>query len=392
MNQSLNNEAIDLSIVLPCLNEEAAIPGCLSEIQATLAGEFFKSGFRTEVIIVDNDSDDRSAEIIRNAQPDFSDLRLFQEKSRGYGYAYLKGLKEARGRYIFMADSDGTYDFKEIPAFIKKLEDGADLVVGNRFNAGLEKRSMSFSHRYIGNPFLSFLVRLFFRVKISDIHCGARAIRREALDKLNLCAGGMEFASEMIIKAAKKDLRISEIQIRYRPRIGVSKLASMRDGWRHLRFILLYSPLALFFLPGVFLFLIGIFFLFIFYFSNPVIFGFQFFTHPMFVFSLLTLLGYQLILFSGFSKIYAINHLGDSNAFIEKMFRLITLERAALAGIAMALAGILIYAFIFAGWVGSGFGSLLEVKKSIIALTFLVLGIQTFFAAFMFSILGIKDR
>ncbi len=378
----------EISVVLPCLNEESGISFCLDEIKKTISDNKLSA----EVIVVDNNSNDKSVEIINNYQINFPELKLVTEKKEGYGFTYLKGLETANGEYIFMADSDGTYKFSDIPLFIEKLKGGADLVVGNRFSNKLSRKKMPWINYYIGNPFLSSLVRLFFKVKITDIHCGARAIRKSALKKISLYTGGMEFASEMIIKAAKRDLIIQEIPIEYRPRIGQSKLRSLTDGWRHLRFILLYSPLFLFFIPGVILFLLGIVLTSLLYFSSPNIFGVQFYVHPMFLFSLMMILGYQLILFSGFSKIYAITHLGDNNTLIENLFKHITIEKAGLIGFIIAFLGAIIYLSIFIGWLKSGFGAISEIKESIIGLSLLILGMQTFFAAFMFSILGIKNK
>lgn len=377
-----------ISIVLPCLNEEAGIVFCLEEIQKTITN----NSLSAEVIIVDNNSHDNSVKIINDFQTHFPELKLVHEQKEGYGFAYLKGLETAVGEYIFMADSDGTYKFSDIPEFINKLTSGADLVVGDRFSKKISHKEMPWLNHYIGNPFLSSLVRIFFKVKINDIHCGARAIRKEALKKINLYTGGMEFASEMIIKAAQQNLTIREIPIEYRARIGSSKLRTLTDGWRHLRFILLYSPLFLFFIPGAIFFILGIIFTGIFYFSSPNILGVQFYVHPMFLFSLMIILGYQLILFSGFSKVYAITHLGDNDKLIESLFKKITIEKAGLLGFLIAILGGIIYLSIFIGWIKSGFGAISEIKESIIGLSLLILGIQTFFSAFMFSILGIKNK
>jgi glycosyltransferase involved in cell wall biosynthesis len=342
--------------------------------------------------VVDNNSNDRSVEIIKNKQNTFPELILVQENREGYGLAYLKGFSVATGSYIFMADADNSYDFLEINKFIASLKSGSDLVVGNRFAGKMVREAMPWLHRYLGNPFLSFLVKLLFKVKINDIHCGARAISKEALAKITLYTGGMEFASEMIIKASRQRLAISEVPISYRPRLGYSKLHSLTDGWRHLRFILLYSPLFLFLLPGLILFFSGLIATLIFYFFSPKIFGIQLYVHPLFFFSVMIILGYQLIIFSGFSKIYAITHLGDSHSLLESFFKRLTIEKAGFLGIAMALTGVIIYGNIFFNWVDSGFSSLNEIKNSIIALTCSILGVQTFFSAFMLSILGIKEK
>jgi len=380
------NSDLKISIILPCLNEEKAIASCLDEIKKTIKDNSLKA----EIIVVNNNSTDSTASILSSYKKILPELVVVDEEKGGYGFAYLKGLATARGQYIFMADADGTYNFSQIPNFINKLEEGNDLVIGNRFSDKMEDDSMPWLHKYIGNPFLSSLVRLFFGVKIHDIHSGARAITHDALNKLTLYTGGMEFASEMIISATKKNLKIAEISIEYRKRIGESKLNSWADGWRHLRFILLYSPLILFFLPGLVIFLSGIILMYVFYFYEPIIFGIKFYTHPIFLFSLMIILGYQLILFSFFSKIYAITHLGDSNRFIESIFRHITIEKSILIGAVITIIGIYLYVSIFKGWVSSGLGSLDEIKESIVGLTLIVFGVQTFFSSFMFSILGIK--
>jgi len=382
------NEKTKISIILPCLNEEKSISYCLDEVKTVIKN----NSLNAEVIVVDNNSDDNSFSIVSKYKNNFPELVIIKEEKRGYGFAYLKGLSIAKGQYIYMADSDGTYNFRELPIFINKLEEGYDMAIGNRFSNNMEDGSMSWSHKYIGNPFLSFLVRLFFKVKIHDIHCGARAISQESLNKLSLYTGGMEFASEMIIRARKENLNITEIPISYNKRIGESKLNSLADGWRHLRFILLYSPFLVFLLPGLLIFFSGTILMSIFYFYEPVFWGIKFYTHPIFLFSLMMILGYQLIIFSLFSKIYAITHLGDNNKMIESMFRYITLEKIIFIGIFMMIIGVFIYLSIFRGWIDSGFGSLDEIKGSIIGLTIIVIGFQTFFSSFMFSILGIKNK
>lgn len=377
-----------ISVILPCLNEEQAISGCLDEIKKVIT----ENNLDAEVVAVDNGSTDKTKDILLSYQQNFPNLVVVGEEKRGYGFAYLKGLKTATGKYLFMADADGTYNFLQLPAFIKKLEEGSDLVVGNRFSGLMSSKSMTWSHKYIGNPFLSFLVRLFFKVKIKDIHCGVRAISSEALNKITLYTGGMEFASEMIIKAAKANLKISELPVTYKNRIGDSKLNTMVDGWRHLRFILLYSPVALFFLPGLFIFLSGVILMLVFSFKELSIFGIQFYVHPLFLFSLMILFGYQLIIFGGFSKVYAINHFGDNSPLIEKLFKYITIERVGLIGLIITTFGAFLYISIFSSWVSSGFNALNQIKESIIGLTLIMLGAQTFFSSFMFSILGIKEK
>lgn len=392
-----NKYTLDLSIILPCLNEEKAIVICLDSIKRTLAEIAHKRKFAAEIIIVDNNSTDTSVVIIQKYKETNQSLNIIlaEEKTSGYGSAYQKGILIAKGNYIFMADLDGTYDFADIPRFIEKLDAGFDLVVGNRFiKSGKTKNkplgSMPWHHRYIGNPFLSAVVRLFFGVKIRDIHCGARAIRHQALDSISLYTIGMEFASEMIIKAAKAKMAITEIPIAYSARIGTSKLNSFRDGWRHLRFIFLYSPLIIFLLPGMILFILGLISMVLMYVSNPTFLHTTFNLYPMFISSGCMIVGYQLIYFAFFAKTYGMVHMGEKNTIFEKLFEYITLEKAGIIGLLLLLCGTSICISILYGWVDSGFDSLNAIKNSILALTLLIIGAQTISSAFMLSIIGIK--
>lgn len=222
---------VEISIVLPCLNEEDAIGGCIDTIKAIIS----KQKLNAEILVVDNASTDRSAEIARE-----HGARVVSQPARGYGNAYLKGFAEARGRFIVMADADNTYDFNEIADFVAPLRQGYDLVMGNRFTGRMAPGAMTWSHRYIGNPILSGLLNLFFHTGVRDAHCGMRAFTKSAYERMHLRTGGMEFASEMVINAAKAGLKITEKPIAYHPRIGESKLHTLRDGWRHLRFMFAY--------------------------------------------------------------------------------------------------------------------------------------------------------
>jgi glycosyltransferase involved in cell wall biosynthesis len=372
----------EISIILPCRNEERALPLCIKQIKETIK----KNDLSAEIIVSDSSADSCPA-IAKKER-----VKLVKHDKDGYGRAYLEAFKYAEGKYIFMADADCTYDFSEIPNFIEQLNKGYDLVLGNRFAGKMNNNSMSFSHRYIGNPILSFILRLFFGPSVRDSQSGMRAIKKTALEKLNLQTTGMEFASEMIIKALKNNLRIKEIPIGYYKRKGDSKLRTFSDGWKHLRFMLLYSPLFLFFIPGIILFFIGIETMFWFYFGNPQVFGVKFYYHPMFLSSLLTIAGYQLIIFSVFAKTYAITHLNEQNKYLERFFRYITIEKASIFGILTIIFGLIIYLFILNNWINSSFGSLNEIKNSIVALTLVVLGVQTIFSSFMLSILGIREK
>lgn len=383
----------EISIIVPCFNEEEAIQTCIDQIKKVIR----QYNLNTEVIFVDNASTDNSPKILKQNLANLKELIVYYEPRKGYGSAYLCGLKHARGQYIFMADCDNTYDFNEIPHFVNKLRDtdaqkGADLVVGNRFAEKMKKGVMPWHHKYVGNPFLSFLVKFFFKVKINDIHCGARAIKKSAFEQIVLSTHGMEFASEMIIKCAKQGMKIIEVPITYRARIGTSKLNSFSDGWRHLRFILLYSPPVMFLLPGAFLFLIGAISIFILYFTTSHIFDLQHYVYLMFLSSILMIVGYELILFAGFTRAYAIAHLGNTDSFLDPLYQKINIEKAGLTGILLSLLGITIYLFIFVKWIHSGFDSFDEVRNGVVTLTLLTLGVQTLLSAFMFGILGIKEK
>ncbi|MBS3079626.1 glycosyltransferase family 2 protein [Candidatus Pacearchaeota archaeon] len=379
----MKKEHPEVSIILPCRNEELALPFCLKQIKKVIK----KEKLNAEIIVSDS-SADNSPKIAKK----FKTILIKHDKE-GYGNAYLEAFKIAKGKYIFMADCDGTYDFNEIPKFIKELKRGNDLILGNRFAGKMEKDSMPMSNRYLGNPILSGILRVFFHTKIKDSHTGMRAIKKQSLNLLNLKTIGMEFASEMIIKSIKKNLKIKEIPIDYHKRKGNSKLKPYRDAWKHIRFMLLYSPLFLFFIPGLILFFLGLISIIGLYFGSVNIFGIQLFYHPMFLSSSLIIIGYQLIIFSVFAKSYAINHLGETESkLMRKLYQIITLERVSIIGIITTIVGAVIYLIIFLKWIESGFPALNEIKNSILALTLITLGIQTIFSAFMLSILSIKEK
>ena len=237
-----------VSVVIPCLNEAENIARCVTAARDVLA----EHGIDGEVVVADNASEDDSARLAAEAG-----ARVVHEPRRGYGSAYLAGFQAARGRYIVMADADLTYDFREIPRFVEALEDGGELVMGDRMD-NIRPGAMPWLHRYVGNPVLTGVLNLFFRTGVSDAHCGMRAIRRDVLPVLDLRTTGMEFASEMVIRAAKEGLDIRQFPIEYHPRSGESKLSSFRDGWRHLRFLLVHSPTHLFLVPGAILALLGV--------------------------------------------------------------------------------------------------------------------------------------
>lgn len=219
----------EVSIVLPCLNEEATIGECIKNIKNV----FKKENINGEIIISDNNSTDNSIKIAKSLN-----VKVVYQPLKGYGAACIKGISSSKGKIIVMGDSDATYDFLEIPIFLKSLKKGYDFVIGSRFKGRIKKGAMPWTHQYIGNPFLSGLVNLFFKTKLSDVHCGFRAFTKEAFERMNLKTTGMEFASEMVINASKNKLKICEVPISYNKRKGKSKLKSFSDGWRHLRFMI----------------------------------------------------------------------------------------------------------------------------------------------------------
>lgn len=371
-----------ISIVLPCRNEALALGACLEQITAVVTD----NNLNAEVIVSDS-SVDHSPEIARQYG-----VRLISHGLDGYGNACREGLRAARGQYIFLADADGTYDFHDIPTFIALLERGNDIIIGNRFAGTMERGAMPWLNRFLGNPLLSALFRLLFLAKVTDVHCGARALTRRAFDTLNLRTTGMEFASEMIIKAVRLRMRVVEVPVVYRRRIGQSKLRRFSDGWRHLRFMFLYRPVPILLVPGAVLFSSGLILMAGLYFRKLIIFGITFQYHPIFIASALVIFGYQLIVFSAFAKSYAIVHLGERSPAMDRWYRRISLERGMALGTALTIFGLGVYGMIGWQWWASDFGPLSEVQNSILALTLVTLGAQTIFSSFVLSIIGIHER
>lgn len=375
-----------LSIILPCFNEESSIEDCISDIENNLNGKI-----DYEIVVVNNNSTDYSEEVLSELKNQKENLKVFFEKKIGYGSSCIKGLDSAEGKYLLLMDIDQTYPSNKILDFVAELDKDKDFVIGNRFTGEMEKNSMKGLHKLIGNPLLSFILRLFFKTKIRDSQCGMRAIRKSAYEKMNFKASGMEFASEMVIKALRDKLKISEVSISYHPRVGESKLKSFRDGWRHLRFMLLYSPLYLFLAPGTIMFAIGLISMIAIYFTQINLSGIKLIVHPIFVSSLLMIVGYQLIIFAGFAKTYAIIHFGEKNPSLDKFFKIFSLETAVLIGSLVSVLGLILYIFILHKWINNNFGALNEIKNAIIGLTLIVLGVQTIASAFMMSIISIKE-
>jgi glycosyltransferase involved in cell wall biosynthesis len=369
-----------VSVVIPCLNEAETIEQCvLSALRV-----FAEHDIDGEVIVADNGSDDGSAELARAAG-----AIVVEERRRGYGSAYLAGFAQASGEYIVMIDADLTYDFEEIPRFMRELDSGAGLVMGNRMS-GLNPGSMGLISR-IGNPLLSGFLNLLYRTPVRDAHCGMRAARTSVLRSLGLQSTGMEFASEMVIRAARRGVEITEIPIQLHPRGGESKLSPFRDGWRHLKLMLVYNPTFLFLIPGLVMFVVGALVM-IGVFLHVSILGHELLLHTLIGGSLLVVVSTQLIGFGLVGRAYGIFQLGDSDPFVERMQSRFRLEHGLLAGGLIAIVGLVIEGVILGQWIARGLGSLAEERLSVLAATLVIVGTQIFFTSFLLSIMGLRRR
>jgi glycosyltransferase involved in cell wall biosynthesis len=380
----MERENIEVSVVMPCLNEQQTIQTCIQKAQRTLK----KLGTRGEIIVADNGSTDNSVEIAQS-----EDAQVIHQPIRGYGAAYLAGIAAARGKYIVIGDSDDTYDFTDLERFIEPLRNGYDLVMGSRFKGEILPGAMSWSHRYIGNPILSGILRWFFKTDISDAHCGMRAFTRDAYDKMALQTTGMEFASEMVVKAAGANLKVYEVPITYYPREGESKLNSFRDAWRHLRFMLLLSPTHLFVLPGTVFFVLGLLALLAML-PGPIQIGNHAYDiHVMTLAGFLTLLGYQILNMGLTARAYAVTaKFVKKDDLIQGLYRFFTLERGLVLGGVLFLCGLVVDAKVAWTWMQNGFGPLNEIRAALFALVCMVLGVQTGFSAFLLSLFALPRR
>lgn len=379
-----SKNAIEVSIVMPCLNEEKTLGICIKKAKQALKSMKVKG----EVVIADNGSTDCSVSIARSLG-----ARVVHQPKKGYGNAYQKGLSSARGKYIVMADSDNTYDFLEAPRFIDPLRQGYDMVMGTRLKGKIMPDAMPWLHRRIGNPFLSWFLRFLFKTDISDAHCGMRSFTKSAYLRMRLKTPGMEFASEMVINAAKAKLRIKEIPITlYAMKGREPHLHSFRDGRRHLRFMALYSPYHLFFIPGVSFFFVGIIFLLSLIIRNPftvggVILG----PNTAVLGSFLAIFGFTLIFYGYFAKLhyFRISHFDKPEGIVKKLDSFFSLKYSVLAGLLIFLLGFGINVSILLFWFQNNFGSLAFHKTilSVTGLTIMLLGMQISFNAFLIRIL-----
>ena len=386
------DSGIELSVVMPCLNEADTLETCIRKATRTME----EQGIAGEVVVADNGSTDGSQEIARRCG-----ARVVQVSARGYGSALMGGIKASRGRFVVMGDADDSYNFLEIPRFVEQLRQGAELVQGCRLPSGggtIVPGAMPFSHRWIGNPLFSALVRRWFRSGIHDVYCGLRGFTRDLFDRLDLRCTGMEFATEMIIKATLFKARIAEVPITLHPdgrKSHAPHLKTFRDGWRTLRFFLMYCPKWLFLIPGLVLILLGIVGYAV---ALPglQIGGVVFDAHTLLFATLALLMGYQSVLFAILTKTFAVNEgLMPEDPLYLKFFEVINLERGLLIGIVAFLAGAALLFSAFMIWRSTGFGRLdyaVTMRWVIPGAALAALGFQTVLSSFFVSILGMHRR
>jgi glycosyltransferase involved in cell wall biosynthesis len=376
---------VEVSVVIPCLNEANSIGICIEKSLRAFESE----GLSGEVVVADNGSSDGSG-----AVAEAHGARVVKVSQRGYGAALRAGIRESRGHFVIMGDADDSYDFSEIPRFIRKWREGYQVVMGNRFQGGIQPGAMPWHHRYIGNPALTALLNLFFRTGIGDSHCGMRGFSRAVFDRLDLRSTGMEFASEFIIKAAQLGARTTEVPIMLWPdkRGRPPHLRSFRDGWRHLRFILLYAPNWLFLLPGTTLVAAGLFLVFWLlpgprHISPRVILD----IHTMIFGVIFTLMGAQIISVGFFAKVFSYSERFDRNSVsLKRMLRRLQLEHGLLTGAVFFFSGFAGCARVLWHWAAAGFGPLFEIRAVLFWSMWLFLGVQVIFSSFFLSMLGIS--
>lgn len=388
---SEHEKKIQISIVIPCLNEAETVASCVKSAQACL--EVFKQeAFSSEIIISDNGSTDGSQEIARSLS-----CRVVDCPKRGYGNALRFGILRAKGTYIIMGDSDGSHDFLEAVPMIRKLIEGYDLCMGTRFKGKILPGSMNWKNRYIGNPALTGILNIFFRSGLSDAHCGMRAFTKEAFKQMHLRSAGMEFASEMVVKASLLHLKCTEIPITHHPdrRKRPPHLQPWRDGWRHLKFLFLYSPLWLFLVPSMTLVCSSALIIFVVPFAplaetfkiGPVQFG----DHWMILSSSSFAIGFQGLLLGIISLIYRVRNrifLSSQIDRIKWLYRIITIENIFLIGVMFILLGLIIFGGVLLHWYQTGFHGLAKQREMTIVATCFVVGMQAFFSGLLFSIIA----
>ncbi|HVM76060.1 MAG TPA: glycosyltransferase [Candidatus Saccharimonadales bacterium] len=379
------SDQLDVSVVIPCLNEANSLSFCIGKAQGALQ----KSGLRGEVIVADNGSTDGSIEIAES-----HGARVVHVKERGYGAALKAGIATSRGTYVIMGDADDSYDFSEVPNFVQRLNQDFDLVMGNRFAGGVKPGAMPPLHRYFGNPGLTWLINTLFGTGAGDCYCGMRGFRRSLYDKLDLRSSGMEFALEFVIKASQIEARISEIPIILWPdkRGRPPHLRSFRDGWRSLRFILMYAPNWLYLVPGGLLMILGLIIVACLL-PGPlkVTPRVTLDVHTMVFGVIFTLIGAQILSIGAFAKVFSYASRFDRGTVsLKRILKRITLETGLIVGAVMFLIGFSGCAWISWKWMSGGFGQLFEVRYVLFWAMWLFLGMQVIFSSFFLSMLGIS--
>ena len=377
----------ELSVVMPCLNEAETLDICIKK-----AKSFFEANHITgEIVIADNGSTDGSIAIAESLN-----AKVVHAAQKGYGSALKTGINAASGTYIIMGDADDSYDFGNLMPFLENLRAGYDLVMGNRFKGGIEKDAMPFLHKYLGNPVLSFIGKLFFKIKINDFHCGLRGFSKSAYHKMNLKTSGMEFASEMVVKSKLNNLNITEVPTTLKKdgRTRAPHLKTWSDGWRHLRFLMLYAPNWLFLYPGILLATIGLLLSLLLIFQPLEINGIILDVHTLLFASAFLLIGFQFVIFYGFTKIFAVeNELLPKSKRYNSLIKIINLEKGLILGFLLICLGLYLSFKSLAVWQTNDFGNLdtnTTLRLVIPAITLLQLGIQTMLFSFFFSVLGLK--
>ena len=385
----LRNSEVEVSVVMPCLNEAETLAGCVTQAQTA----FREAGILGEVIVADNGSRDGSQEIAENLR-----ARVVAVEAKGYGNALMGGIAATKGEFVIMGDSDGSYDFRFVPDFVRELRRGADLVIGNRFKGGIQEGAMPALHRLLGNPALTRIARLFFHIPVGDIYCGLRGFRKDAYERLALRTTGMEFATEMVIKATLMQMKVKEIPTTLAPdgRTRAPHLRTWRDGWRTLRFFLLYSPRWLFLYPGFALCLLGLI-MGMWLLPGPRRIGHVVIdVHTLLYAAIAVLLGFQAIAFAVFTKLFAITEgLHPPDTLLNRLFPYVTLETGLVAGALLAATGLGFSFYAVDVWHTKHFGDLdfsSTFRLVIPAALCLTLGVQVIFSSLFISVLGMRRK
>jgi hypothetical protein len=385
--ESLQGQQLELTILMPCLNEAETVEACVRKAQEFLQ----RAAVRGEVLVADNGSTDGSAEIARMAG-----ARVVHVPAKGYGNALNAGIQAASGRFVIMADADASYDFSQLDGFLDSLRAGSALVIGHRFRGGIRPAAMPWLHRYLGNPVLSFLGRMFFPCRIGDFHCGLRGIDRASALRLGLRSPGMEFASEMIVKAVLAGLKVAEVPTVLWPagRSRPPHLRSWRDGWRHLRFLLMMSPRWLLLYPGAFLIAAGMAAELAIWHGPVIIHGVGFDIHTMLYAAGATILGLQLVIFSLIGRtVGVLKQLLPITARLERFLRVFTVERGVLLGMSLGLIGLGLAVYSVDTWAHARLGALdpVAIMRVVIAsVTLMLAGGEILFASFLLGLIDVR--